>query len=103
MWYTGKFATLSSGLFYEPLNGFKRLAQKLAKEQRKLKHKQKFSNNWKKQQSRIATIHVKIGNHRRDFLHKVSNEISKNHAIIMIEDLKVSHMSRSAKGTMEEM
>jgi putative transposase len=37
-----RFATLSSGLFYEPLNSFKRLAQKLAKEQRKLKHKQKF-------------------------------------------------------------
>ena len=94
-----RFATLSSGHFYEPLNSFKQLANKLAVEQRKLKHKQKFSNNWKKQQLRIASHQTKIANTRRDFLHKISTEISKNHAIIMIEDLKVSNMSRSAKGT----
>jgi putative transposase len=97
-----RFATLSSGFFYEPLNGFKRLADKLAIEQRKLKHKQKFSNNWKKHKRRIACIHTKIANARRDYLHKISTEISKNHAIIMIEDLKVSSMSCSAKGTREE-
>jgi putative transposase len=97
-----RFATLSSGPFYEPLNSFKQLANELAVEQRKLKHKQKFSNNWKKQQRRIASHHTKIANARRDYLHKISTEISKNHAIIMIEDLKVSNMSRSAKGTEKE-
>jgi putative transposase len=97
-----RFATLSSGSFYEPLNSFKHLAKELAVEQRKLKHKQKFSNNWKKQQRRISRHPTKIANHRRDFLHKISTEISKNHAVIMIEDLKVSNMSRSAKGTEEE-
>ncbi|MCT8211817.1 RNA-guided endonuclease InsQ/TnpB family protein, partial [Proteus mirabilis] len=34
-------------------------------------------------------------------LHKVTSEISKNHAMIVIEDLKVSNMSKSAKGTTE--
>ena len=97
-----RFATLSSGLFYEPINCFKRLEKELAIEQRKLKHKQKFSNNWKKQQRRIAATHTKIANARRDYLHKISTEISKNHAIIMIEDLRVSNMSRSAKGIEEE-
>jgi putative transposase len=97
-----RFATLSSGLFYEPLNSFKQLEKELAVEQRKLKHKQKFSNNWKKQQHRIAAIHTKIANARRDYLHKISTEISKNHAIIMIEDLKVKNMSRSAKGEEKE-
>ena len=97
-----RFATLSSGLFYEPINCFKRLENKLAVEQRKLKHKQKFSNNWKKHQHCIAAIHTKIASARSDYLHKISTEISKNHAIIMLEDLKVSHMSRSAKGTEED-
>jgi putative transposase len=97
-----RFATLSNGLFYEPLNSFKRLENKLAIEQRKLRHKQKFSCNWKKQQCRIAVIHTKIANARYDYLHKISTEISKNHAVIMIEDLKVSNMSRSAKGTEEK-
>ena len=95
-----RFATLNNGSFYEPLNSFKGLADKLAMEQKKLKNKQKFSNNWKKQKRRISSIHIKIANARRDYLHKISTEISKNHAIIMIEDLKVSNMS--AKGTKEE-
>jgi len=38
---------------------------------------------------------------RRDYLHKVSNAISKNHAMIVIEDLQVSNMSKSAKGNSE--
>lgn len=97
-----RFATLSNGSFYEPLNSFKKLSNKLSLEQRNLKHKQKFSNNWKKQKSRVASIHTKIANARKDYLHKISTEISKNHAIIMIEDLNISNMSRSAKGTEEE-
>jgi putative transposase len=97
-----RFATLSSGLFYEPLNSFKQLENQLAVEQRKLKHKQRFSNNWKKQQRRIAAIHIKIADTRRDYLHKISTQISKNHAIVMIEDLRVNNMSRSAKGTEEQ-
>jgi putative transposase len=97
-----RFATLSNGSFYEPLNPFKGLANKLAVEQKKLKNKQKFSNNWKKQKRRIASIHTTIADARKDHLHKISTEISKNHAFIMIEDLKVSHMSHSAKGTKEE-
>ncbi|MBU9980560.1 transposase, partial [Proteus mirabilis] len=40
-----------------------------------------------------------IANIRKDSLHKVTSEISKNHAMIVIEDLKVSNMSKSAKGT----
>jgi putative transposase len=97
-----RFATLSHGSFYEPLNSFKNKAHKLAIEQRKLKRKKKFSANWKRQKMRVAAIHIKIANARRDYLHKISTEISKNHAVIMIEDLKVSNMSRTAKGTEED-
>ncbi|MGK0290157.1 MAG: putative transposase, partial [bacterium] len=44
-----RFATLSNGDFLKPLNSFKKLEKKLAKEQQKLATKTKFSNNWKKQ------------------------------------------------------
>ena len=47
------FATLSDGMVVAPKNSFKVLSDKLAKAQRKLKSKVKFSNNWKKQQKRI--------------------------------------------------
>ena len=38
-------------------------------------------------------------NARRDFLHKTSLDIAKNHGIVAIEKLQVRNMSRSAKGT----
>ena len=57
---------------------------------------------WKKAKAKVQQIHVKIGNSRRDYLHKTSSDISKNHAIVCIEDLQVKNMSKSATGTMEQ-
>ncbi|MDX6878036.1 transposase, partial [Klebsiella pneumoniae] len=62
----------------------------------------KFSANWQKQKRKIQRLHSHIANIRKDYLHKVTSEISKNHAMIVIEDLKVSNMSKSAKGTTEQ-
>ncbi|WP_407902448.1 RNA-guided endonuclease InsQ/TnpB family protein [Gallibacterium anatis] len=94
-----RFATLSNGEFFEPLNAFKTYKGKLAKLQRQLKNKVKFSQNWQKLKAKIAKLHHKIANCRKDFLHQTSSKISKNHAMIYIEDLQVSNMSKSAKGT----
>lgn len=96
-----KFVALSDETDIKPLNSFKKLENKLAKEQRKLARKQKKSNRWKKQKAKISDIHIKIANVRNDFLHKNSTVISKNHALIVVEDLKVSNMSKSEKGTLE--
>lgn len=43
-----------------------------------------------------------MANCRHDFLHKHSTLISKSHAVVVVEDLQVSNMSRSATGTLEE-
>ncbi|UXN33784.1 transposase [Avibacterium paragallinarum] len=96
-----RFATLSNGEFFEPLNAFKTYKGKLTKLQRQLKNKVKFSQNWQKLKAKIAKLHHKIANCRKDFLHQTSSKISKNHAMIYIEDLQVSNMSKSAKGTAE--
>ena len=95
-------AALSDSTHYEPINSYRKYQDQLARAQRKLKNKVKFSNNWKKQQQIIAKLHSKIANCRKDRLHWISNRISKNHAMIVLEDLKVSNMSKSAKGTQEE-
>jgi putative transposase len=94
-----RFATLSDGTFYAPLNSFKLHEDRLRKAQQSLSRKVKFSNNWKKEKARIQRIHSRIANARRDFLHKTSTAISKNHAMVCIEDLKVRNMSKSAAGT----
>lgn len=94
-----RFATLSDGSHFDPLNSFRTLQQKLAREQRKLSRKVKFSSNWKKQKARISKLHIRIADARNDYLHKISTAISKNHATVVLEDLRVSNMSKSAKGT----
>lgn len=96
-----RFATLSNGDFVEPLNPFKQEQEKLAKLQRKLARQKKGSRNSRKTKRKIARLHRYIADSRRDFLHKISTKIAKNHSIIYVEDLKVSNMSASAGGTKE--
>jgi putative transposase len=96
-----QFATLSDGTVIAPKNSFKQLSQKLAVAQRRLKHKVKFSANWNTQKQKITKLHSRIAQTRNDFLHQTSTPISKNHAMIVMEDLKVGNMSRSARGTLD--
>ena len=96
-----RFATLSDGSYLDPLNSFKRHQTALRKAQQALSRKTKFSRNWKRAKVRVHRIHARIGNARRDYLHKTTTTISQNHAMVCIEDLQVGNMSRSAAGTAE--
>ena len=93
-----RFATLSDGSTIEPLNSFRKYEKKLAKLQRKQARCKKFSSNWQKIKSRIQRLHLHIANARKDFLHKASTMISKNHTVVVIEDLKVRNMSSAKAG-----
>ena len=97
-----KFATLSTGEIFEPKNSFRNKAQRLARYQRAMSRKKKFSNNWHKSKRKINKLHTTIANIRKDYLHKTSTAISKNHAMIVIEDLQIRNMSKSSKGTSEK-
>ena len=97
-----RFATLSDGTYLEPVSSFKKHQQRLARYQRAMSRKVKFSKNWAKAKTRVQRIHNRIANVRKDFLHKASTTISQNHAMIAIEDLQVRNMSKSARGTSEQ-
>ena len=97
-----KLITTSNGQVFDPINSFKANQVKLARLQRKLKKKTKFSENWKKLNLKINKLHHHIANIRHDYLHKVTTTLSKNHAMIVVEDLKVANMSKSAKGSFEK-
>ncbi|MBN3782441.1 transposase [Burkholderia sp. Ac-20345] len=94
-----RFATMSDGTFVAPLNSFRKHEARLRRCQRAMSRKVKFSNNWIKAKTRLQRIHTRIGNARRDYLHKATTTISKNHAMVCIEDLQVRNMSRSAAGS----
>ena len=97
-----RFATLSNGEHFEPINAFKNLKGKLVKLQKQFKHKTKFSKNWQKLKAKIAKLHHKISNIRTNYLHQISSQISQSHAIVYVEDLQVTNMSKSAKGDVEQ-
>ncbi|AYQ42313.1 DNA-cytosine methyltransferase [Burkholderia aenigmatica] len=94
-----RFATMSDGTFIAPLNSFRKHEARLRRCQRAMSRKVQFSNNWIKAKARVQRIHARIGNARRDYLHKATTTISQNHAMVCIEDLQVRNMSRSAAGS----
>lgn len=82
-------------------NGHKyfRMGQvKLAKQQRKLKHKTIGSNNYIKQQLKISRIHKHIKNQRLDDLHKTSTEIANQYDAVCVESLNMRAMSNKGFG-----
>ena len=97
-----QFATLSDGHVFAAVNSFKQKQKQLARYQRAFSRKVKFSQNWKKQKSKIGKLHQTIANIRKDYLHKTTTIISQNHAMIVIEDLQVKNMSKSASGNLDK-
>jgi putative transposase len=94
-------ATLSTGEQIPPVNAFRGIQKRLRRLQRSMSRKVKFSANWKKAKEKVARIHSHAASRRNDHLHKTTTTICKNHAMIVVEDLNVQGMSRSAKGTVE--
>ena len=91
------FAVISDGSGHTNPRFFRSLEAKLAKEQRILSRRVKFSSNWYKQKLKVARVHEKIANTRADYLHKLSTDIVKNHDIIGMEDLQVSDMLKNKR------
>lgn len=101
------FAILSTGEKIGNRRFFNQLSKKLAKEQKILSRKALIakkegrklsdSKNYQKQRIKVAKIHEKIANQRKDFLHKLSTNLVKNHDIICIEDLSSKNLMKNRK------
>ena len=73
---------------------FRLYESKLAFEQRKLSHMKRGSSNYNKQKLKVAKIHEKIANCRKDFLHKVSYLLANTYDYVFVEDLNMQNMSK---------
>lgn len=84
---------------------FRESQKKLAKAQRKLKHKIIGSNNYKKQQKHIARIYRHAANQRLDSLHKLSTEIANRYDAVCVETLNMKAIANkkvhNGKSTMD--
>jgi len=96
-----KLCALSDGTVVENPKTGEKYKDRLARLQRMLARKVKHSNNYRKVKARITALHTKIADTRRDNIHKTTTKIAQNHGLVVIEDLRVRNMSKSAKGTVE--
>lgn len=87
--------TLSTGEKITNPRHEKRDRQKLARAQKELARKQKGSSNRAKARLKVARIHARIADRRRDHLHKLSTRIIRENQTVMIEDLSVRNMVRN--------
>jgi len=91
------FAITSDGKVYKNNRYTKRYARKLAKAQKHLSRKQKGSNSYHKQRIKVAQVHEKITNSRKDTLHKVSTQLINDYDLICLEDLNIKGMVKNHK------
>lgn len=86
------FAVLSTGEKIEAPKSLERNLKRLKKLSRRHSRKQKGSNNRKKSALRLARLHRRIKNQRRDFLHKLSTRLAKTKPVVVLEDLAVRNL-----------
>ncbi|MHA2053034.1 MAG: RNA-guided endonuclease InsQ/TnpB family protein [Candidatus Hodarchaeales archaeon] len=92
-----RFTTLSSGV---PVPKPKFLLKRLMKLRRLSKthsRKRPGSNNRRKSAQKLAKFHAKVVNTRKDFQHKLSHTLVKNHDVLVLEDLCVKGLIRNKK------
>lgn len=91
------FLTTSYGEKIDHPKYLKKQQKRLKRAQRKLAKKQKGSNNRNKQRRRVALLHEKVSDQRKDFLHKLSHQCVLENQEIFIEDLNVKGMMKNRR------
>lgn len=92
-----EFAICSNGDKYENPKYLRKSEKRLKKLQKDLSRKKKGSKNRRKARLKVAKLHEKITNQRKDFLHKTSTQLINENQVIIIEDLKISNMIKNHK------
>jgi len=86
------FATLSDGIKHHAPRPQRRMMAQLKRAQKALSRKRKGSRNRAKARLRVAKIHQKVGDIRRDHLHKLTTDLVRENQTIAVEDLNVQGM-----------
>ena len=91
------FCVASDGMVEANPKYWKKSLDKLAKLQKRLSRKTKGSSNRNKARIKLARLHEKIANQRKDFLHKLSYQIIRDHDMVCLEDLQIKNMVKNHK------
>ncbi len=74
---------------------YRQAEKRLKREQRKLSLMQKNSKNRQKQKMKVARLHEKVANQRKNFLHKLSRKLADTYDCICIENLNMQAMAQA--------
>ncbi|WP_101101148.1 IS200/IS605 family element RNA-guided endonuclease TnpB [Macromonas bipunctata] len=91
------FAILSTGEKIATPNAFRKHEKKLAKLQRRLAKKKKGSKSRTKARLKVAKLHAKIADIRKDFTHKLSTRLIHENQVVAVEALGVGNMKKNRK------
>ena len=91
------FLATSNGDKVKSINVFRKSQAKLAKYQRRLAKKVKGSSGYQRAKLKVAKVHTKITDVRKDFLHKLSTKLINENQVICLEDLRVSNMVKNRR------
>ncbi|WP_251961496.1 RNA-guided endonuclease InsQ/TnpB family protein [Salinibacter ruber] len=92
---TESLVTLSTGEKVGNPRWFENEYERLRREQQKLSRKEKGSNNWERQRKRVAKVHQRIQDRRKDFIEKLTTRLVENFDVIVVEDLSVKAMQQN--------
>ena len=93
-----RLVTLSDGKLIKNPHNFRKFEEKLAQTQRNLSKKRKGSHNRCKAKRRVALVHEKLSNVRKDYLHKSANWLLSTYSKIVMEDLRINEMAEEGHG-----
>ncbi|RKN05092.1 RNA-guided endonuclease InsQ/TnpB family protein [Streptomyces radicis] len=89
--------TLSTGEKITNPRHERRDRTRLARAQRELSRKRKGSNNREKARRKVARVHARIADRRRDFLHKLTTRLVRENQTVVIEDLAVRNLLKNGR------
>lgn len=92
----------SDGTLFKMPRYMGRVRDQIAELQRQQATKQLHSRAWRDLQRRINWLYAKARNQRDNWARETANTVVRQHAVIVLEDLKLVQMSKSAKGTVED-
>lgn len=89
--------TISTGEQIQSPRPLKAQINKLRRTHRQLSSKKKGSKNRQKTNVKLAKLHARIANIRKDFLHKLTTRLCRENQVVAIEDLNVSGMQQNRR------
>jgi putative transposase len=94
-------ATLSTGSAHQVAGWTPGMKRRRLRLERSIARKRKGSANQRRERVRLARLHARARRRRQDAIHKLTTVLAKSHGLVVVEDLAVGAMSRSARGTVE--